>query len=106
MSAPGVACNPILELERSKWTGRTSSGLGPSQGCKLVLLSVPFSIGSRNCASLGFAPVPDAAAIDLWLADALLIPPVAKPERAVRMAEFAGVRLAVGLGGDNVRVKD
>lgn len=72
----------------------------------MVLLSVLFSIGSRNFASLGLSPVPDVAAMDLWLADALLLLPIVEPEPVVRMTELAGVRFAVGQGEDNVRVED
>ena len=106
MSAPGVAYDPVLNLERSKWMGRTSSGLGPSQGYNLVLPSVLFLIESRDSLTLGLSPVPDTAAIDLWLADVFLLSAIAESELVVRMEEPGGLRFAIGLGGHHVRVED
>ena len=79
MGSPGVVYDSFFKLKGAKWSGRTLPGLGLSRGCNLVLLSVPFLIESRNFASFGLPPVSNAAATDLSLADAFLLPPIAEP---------------------------
>lgn len=103
--APGVGYETIPSLETGKRTGRTSIGLGPSQGDILVLLSFLFLIESRNSTSFGLSPVPVVAAIDSKVADAFL-PPIAAPEIAVRMAELSGARLAIESDRDPIRLED
>ena len=103
-STPGVANDPIPE--KGMRTGRTSNGLGPSQGDNLELFSVLFLIESRYSTSLGLAPFPDAAATGLKLADAFLLLPVADSEVVVREAELADARLTIEFVGHQVGAED
>ena len=103
MSAPKVSFEPAFNLDRGESTGPTSCGLGPSQGCIVVLALVLFRTESRNATSPGFSQFPDAAAVVLWLADAFLPSPITKPELSLRRAEPAST--ATEIDGEHVGVE-
>ena len=93
------AYNPFDNREEFHFGGRTSLGLDPSQECSLLGFLVLFLIESRYSSGDALSPVPDAAAMDLKLAEAFLPLLIAKPKLVVRAAELADPRFGIGPSG-------